>query len=54
MSGVPTTQRIAALNALREPYTIVEGHPIPVIKDEDEVLVKCQVIGLNPIDWKAP
>ncbi|KAI5923601.1 quinone oxidoreductase [Camillea tinctor] len=54
MSGVPTTQRIAALNALREPYTIVDGHPIPVIKDDDEVLVKCQVIGLNPIDWKAP
>ncbi|KAI1496941.1 quinone oxidoreductase [Biscogniauxia marginata] len=54
MSGIPATQTIAALNALKQPYTIIERSPIPVIKDDREVLVKCQVIGLNPIDWKAP
>jgi hypothetical protein len=51
--GVPLAQTALLLHAVRQPYN-TENHDVPVIHNESEVLVKVEVIGLNPIDWKAP
>jgi hypothetical protein len=51
--GVPLAQTALLLHAVRQPYS-TEDHDVPVIYNESEVLVKVEVIGLNPIDWKAP
>ncbi|KAI0470047.1 quinone oxidoreductase [Xylariaceae sp. FL0804] len=54
MSGIPDTQKVAVLHAVRTPYAVSHDYPIPGIRGDDELLVRAQVIGLNPIDWKAP
>jgi NADPH:quinone reductase-like Zn-dependent oxidoreductase len=51
---LPVTQRALVLYALRQPYKHTGDHPLPRIESEREILVKTEVIGLNPIDWKAP
>ncbi|KAF2787319.1 GroES-like protein [Melanomma pulvis-pyrius CBS 109.77] len=53
-SEVPETQSALLLHAIRQPYELAAGYPIPKIQDDDELLVKVTVVGLNPIDWKAP
>ncbi|KAK4444553.1 chaperonin 10-like protein [Podospora aff. communis PSN243] len=50
----PTTQRVLLLHAARQPYELVHDYPVPEVQGDDEVLVRTQAIGLNPIDWKAP
>lgn len=47
-------QAALLLHAPKQRYTHVKKHDVPEIKDEREMLVKIQVVGLNPIDWKAP
>lgn len=51
---VPETQSVLLLYGPRQPYKLVDSHPVPQLKNEDEILVKTCAIGLNPIDWKAP
>ncbi|KAH9903594.1 quinone oxidoreductase [Xylariomycetidae sp. FL2044] len=51
---VPATQQAALLHGLKTAYVIDRDYPVPELRYDNEVLVKTQVIGLNPIDWKAP
>lgn len=51
---LPRYQSALLLNKLREPYTLSEQHEVPELSNQNEVLIKIQAIGLNPIDWKAP
>jgi hypothetical protein len=51
----PLTQNALLLHGKRLPYTLAPSHNVPQIKQgKDELLIKVQTIGLNPIDWKAP
>ncbi|KAK4195528.1 chaperonin 10-like protein [Triangularia verruculosa] len=50
----PETQTVLLLHAARQPYELTDDYPVPQLQDEQEVLVRTQAIGLNPIDWKAP
>ncbi|OHE93819.1 alcohol dehydrogenase GroES-like domain-containing protein [Colletotrichum orchidophilum] len=54
MADIPETQTVLILHAAKQPYETAEGYQVPEIQDEQEVLVKTEHIGLNPIDWKAP
>ncbi|KAF2815376.1 GroES-like protein, partial [Mytilinidion resinicola] len=51
---LPSSQTILLLNEVKTPYTLTPDYPIPVPQNDDEILIRTQVIGLNPIDWKAP
>ena len=51
---VPETQAVLLLHGARQPYQLTEGYAVPKADNDHELLVKVQVIGLNPIDWKAP
>jgi hypothetical protein len=51
--AVPLAQTALLLHAIRQPYS-TEDHEVPVILNESEILIKVEVVGLNPIDWKAP
>ncbi|RAH46240.1 zinc-binding alcohol dehydrogenase family protein [Aspergillus brunneoviolaceus CBS 621.78] len=48
------TQSALLLHGIGQEYTLVTDHAIPSILGEEEILVKIQAIGLNPIDWKGP
>ncbi|KAI3533291.1 alcohol dehydrogenase GroES-like domain-containing protein [Colletotrichum filicis] len=54
MAEIPATQTVLILHAAKQPYETAEGYQVPEIQNEQEVLVKTEHIGLNPIDWKAP
>ncbi|KAK8043207.1 oxidoreductase [Apiospora phragmitis] len=54
INGIPRTHKAAVLHSLKQPYVVDHTHPLPELLHEWEVLVKSHVIGLNPIDWKAP
>ncbi|KAK7957693.1 hypothetical protein PG988_012541 [Apiospora saccharicola] len=54
MNGIPRTHKAAVLHSLKQPYVVDYARPVPELIHEWEVLVKAHVIGLNPIDWKAP
>ncbi|GKT40279.1 trans-enoyl reductase lepG [Colletotrichum spaethianum] len=54
MAEIPETQTVLILHAAKQPYETAEGYQVPEIRDEREVLVRTEHIGLNPIDWKAP
>ena len=49
-----TSQTALLLHEVRQPYSIVKDYAVPDLKAKDEVLIEVEVIGLNPIDWKAP
>ncbi|EXJ80494.1 hypothetical protein A1O1_08639 [Capronia coronata CBS 617.96] len=53
-SKVTPHQRALLLRGPREPYVEVSDHPTPSLDGNREFLVRNLVIGLNPIDWKAP
>lgn len=46
-------QDVLLLHGAKQRYTLSRC-PIPELENEREMLVEVQVIGLNPIDWKAP
>ncbi|PYH49364.1 zinc-binding alcohol dehydrogenase family protein [Aspergillus saccharolyticus JOP 1030-1] len=48
------TQSALLLHGVGQQYTLVTDHAIPSILGQEEILVKVQAIGLNPIDWKGP
>jgi hypothetical protein len=51
---IPSQQQALLLYRPKQPYQEISNHPIPAIRDDRELLVRNMVIGLNPIDWKAP
>jgi hypothetical protein len=51
---LPVVQSALKLHAIRQPYGVATDHPLPMIQQDSELLVKVQAVGLNPIDWKAP
>jgi hypothetical protein len=51
---VPRTQTVLLLHAAKQPYVLTDSYSVPPLQEISEVLVRTQVIGLNPIDWKAP
>lgn len=50
----PSSQTALLLHAPRQAYHVEHTYPTPLLQKESEVLVRTRVIGLNPIDWKAP
>ncbi|KAK3899751.1 chaperonin 10-like protein [Staphylotrichum tortipilum] len=50
----PKTQTVLLLLAANQQYQLTEKYEVPQLQGEQEVLVRTQAIGLNPIDWKAP
>ncbi|CAM1510765.1 Fc.00g082780.m01.CDS01 [Cosmosporella sp. VM-42] len=53
-TAVPETQTVLLLRGPRQEYQLVDDYAVPRLAGQDEILVKNLVIGLNPIDWKAP
>ena len=49
-----TQQHALLLHGPRQQYQLTDRHPVPTVKTEHDMLVKVKLIGLNPIDWKAP
>jgi hypothetical protein len=47
-------QEVLLLHGKKERYAHTKQHPVPELKDDREMLVAVGVVGLNPIDWKAP
>ncbi|GAA5968803.1 hypothetical protein JCM3765_001270 [Sporobolomyces pararoseus] len=50
---LPETQSALLVHGPRQKYQL-SSIPLPVLKSEDEVLVRIEAIGLNPVDWKGP
>lgn len=47
-------QEVLLLHGPKQRYTHATEQPIPSLKDGREMLVAVEIVGLNPIDWKAP
>lgn len=47
-------QEVLLLHGKKQRYAHTKKYAVPELKGEREMLVKVDVIGLNPIDWKAP
>jgi hypothetical protein len=47
-------QDVLLLHGPKQKYKHTKEQPIPTIRDAREMLVEVEVVGLNPIDWKAP
>ncbi|KAF2667823.1 GroES-like protein [Microthyrium microscopicum] len=52
--ALPETQRVLLLHAMKEKYRLEEKYEMPKILHPEEIIVRTDAIGLNPIDWKAP
>ncbi|KAL2075958.1 hypothetical protein VTL71DRAFT_901 [Oculimacula yallundae] len=49
-----THQDVLLLHAPKQRYEHTKQQPIPELITDREMLVEVEVVGLNPIDWKAP
>jgi hypothetical protein len=49
-----THQNVLLLHGPKQRYQHTKQHRIPQPENDREMLVQVQVVGLNPIDWKAP
>jgi hypothetical protein len=47
-------QEVLLLHGVKQRYAHTREQPIPRIEHHSEMLVAVEVVGLNPIDWKAP
>lgn len=47
-------QEVLLLHAPKQRYMHTREQPIPSLDNDREMLVAVEVVGLNPIDWKAP
>ena len=47
-------QAVLLLHAPKQKYAHTKEQPIPRLESDREMLVEVEVVGLNPIDWKAP
>ncbi|KAG0650527.1 Trans-enoyl reductase lepG [Hyphodiscus hymeniophilus] len=54
LEDLDDVQEVLLLHAPKQKYAHVKKHPIPSLKNDREMLVQVEVVGLNPIDWKAP
>lgn len=54
MAKPQTSQTALLLHAPKQPYQLSNDHAVPEVDEESEILIRTQVIGLNPLDWKAP
>lgn len=52
--SAPKLQERLLLHGKKQRYQLDHTFQVPQPNPDDEVLVKVQYIGLNPIDWKAP
>lgn len=50
---LPKQQSMLLLRELRQPFIVADDHRLPEIRRPQELLVRVQAIGLNPIDWKS-
>lgn len=48
-----TVQTALTINDRKVGYELTRSWPVPCIQNDNEVLVKIEAIGLNPIDWKS-
>lgn len=51
---IPEAQTVLLLHSPKQPYQVTENYPVPRRQSDQEVLIQCKTIGLNPINWKAP
>ncbi|KAI9711596.1 MAG: hypothetical protein M1812_007118 [Candelaria pacifica] len=51
---IGSKQEILLLHGSKQKYTLTNDYEIPVVESKREMLIRVSVIGLNPIDWKAP
>ena len=49
-----THQEVLLLHGPKQRYVHTKEQPIPSLENDREMLVAVEVVGLNPIDWKAP
>lgn len=47
-------QEVLLLHGPKQRYSHTREHPVPKLQNDREMLVAVEVVGLNPIDWKAP
>lgn len=47
-------QEVLLLHAPKQRYAHTKKQQIPSLENEREMLIAVEVVGLNPIDWKAP
>lgn len=47
-------QDVLLLHGPKQRYAHTKKHPVPKVENDREMLVAVDVVGLNPIDWKAP
>lgn len=47
-------QEVLLLHGVKQRYAHTKKQPVPTLKNDREMLVAVEVVGLNPIDWKAP
>ena len=53
--GLPAKhQEVLLLHGVKQRYAHTREQPIPRLERDWEMLVAVEVVGLNPIDWKAP
>jgi hypothetical protein len=52
-SAIPAQQKVLLLLGKGQRYELEENYAVPEIRDDRELLLKIQYIGLNPIDWKS-
>ena len=52
--ALDSKQQLLLLHGPKQEYTLINDGSIPQLQHEREMLVKVTVLGLNPIDWKAP
>jgi hypothetical protein len=50
---VPAQQSVLLLHGKGHKYTLQRGYNVPDIKNDRELLIRIQYVGLNPIDWKS-
>lgn len=46
-------QRALILRGPKQRYELVEDWALPPLRNSNEVLIRIEAIGLNPIDWKS-
>lgn len=52
-SAIPAKQDVFLLHGKGQRYKLEKSYAVPEIKDDREILIRIQYIGLNPIDWKS-
>jgi hypothetical protein len=50
---LPRTQSALILHGLRQPYRLTTVHQVPKVLAPNELVIRIQAVGLNPIDWKS-